>query len=273
MDQAVIKGLGALVKDLRKPRQSIYWLDLAACIAVAITGLYVSRPFPDKILAGSAVAICGVAVAAFALYRASYFNHELAHHPRDLRAFTIGWNLLIGIPLLVPSFLYSDHLNHHSIKNFAGDSDVEYLAPEFCGIRGAALLLATCFLLPIAYFCRFLLLPPLAWSSPAIRHWVDTRLSSLGLFGLSKRKPPAATEIISWRLQEFACFIYTVVLVIGIANELVATDALMHSYAVLVILLLLHVIRIMVGHRHDASGSRDRIDQVLDSYNFTRNRW
>ena len=91
MDRAVIKDLGARVKDLTKPRQSIYWLDLVACIAVAVIGLYVSEPFPGKILAGSPVALCGVVVAAFALYRASYFNHELAHHGRDLRAFTIGW--------------------------------------------------------------------------------------------------------------------------------------------------------------------------------------
>jgi fatty acid desaturase len=272
MDRAVIKDLGARVKDLGKPRQSIYWLDLVACIAVAVTGLYVSKPFPDKILAGSPIALCGVVVAAFALYRATYFNHELAHHPRDLRAFTIGWNLLIGIPLLVPSFLYSDHLNHHSIKNFARDSDVEYLVPELCGIRGAVLLVATCFLLPVSYFGRFLLLPPLAWCSPAIRRWVDIRLSGLGLFGLSKRKPPSSEEIVSWRLQEFGCFSYAAAVVIGIANGLVTSDALLHGYTVLVILLLLHVTRIMVGHRYDAGGSRDRIDQVLDSYNFTRNR-
>jgi fatty acid desaturase len=271
MDHSAIKHVTTLVKDLHRPRQSIYWIDLLACVAAAAAGLYLSRPFPDKVLAGSATAVLGLIVAAFALYRASYFNHELAHHSRDLRGFAIGWNLLIGIPLLVPSFLYSDHLNHHSIKNFATDSDVEYVPPELCGIRAVALLLAACLLLPIAYVGRFLLLAPLAWCNRAVRRWADIRVSSLGIFGLSKRKPPTAAEVVSWRVQEFGCFVYCVLTTIGIARGLVPIGIILQGYTVVAILLLLHAIRIMVGHRHDADGSRDRVDQVLDSFNFTRN--
>jgi fatty acid desaturase len=271
MDRGVNQQLAALVKDLHKPRQSIYWIDLGLCLAVAAGGLYLSRPFPDQIFAAPVVAVLGLVVAAFALYRASYFNHELAHHSRELRSFAIGWNLLVGIPLLIPSFLYSDHLNHHSIKNFAAGSDVEYVPPELCGLRAVGILLATCLLLPLTYIGRFLLLPPLAWCSPKVRRWVDTRASSLGIFGLSKRKPPSATELPTWRAQELGCFLYIVAMAIAIAGGFVPLETVLQSYTVIAILLLLHAIRIMVGHRYDADGSRDRIDQVADSFNFTRN--
>src|SRR5438067_1831308 len=79
-------------------------------------GLFLSWPFPESILSGSPSAFCGLALSAFALFRASYFNHELAHHAGELPGFEIVWNVSVGIPLLIPSYLYSDHLNHHSVK-------------------------------------------------------------------------------------------------------------------------------------------------------------
>src|SRR5262249_23588967 len=145
MHDEEIRRANALIKDLMRPRQSIYWFDLGACMVLALVGLYECRPFPEKILGGSLLAIIGLVVAAFALYRASYFNHELAHHPRDLRFFGLVWNLSVGIPLLIPSFLYTDHLNHHSVKNFATSTDMEYFAPALRGIKGTMLLLLACF--------------------------------------------------------------------------------------------------------------------------------
>jgi len=108
-----LKTLGALVKDLQCPNPLIYWADLLTCVGVTAIGLYLSTPFPVSVFQGSPTAIVGIVVAGLALYRASYFNHELSHQARQLPVFEIGWNLLIGIPLLIPSFLYYDHLNHH----------------------------------------------------------------------------------------------------------------------------------------------------------------
>ena len=101
-------------------------------------GLYLSTPFPDTVLQGSVPAIAGIVVAGLALYRASYFNHELSHQARQLPGFEIGWNLFIGIPLLIPSFLYYDHLNHHSVRGFGTESDIEYFSPKQrgCARRG-----------------------------------------------------------------------------------------------------------------------------------------
>ncbi len=270
-DREAVRELSALVRDLYKPNLAIYWADLAGCLLIWAIGLYISRPFPDKILSGAPEAFVGTLLSVLALYRASYFNHELSHHPKELRNFSVAWNLGIGVPLLIPSFLYTDHLNHHSVKNFATHRDVEYFIPRLRGIRGAALLLGACFFLPFIYSVRFLVLPPIAWISPKMRYWVDTRMSSLGILGLSFRKPPNAAEVRMWRLQELACFGYLVLASIALMTDLLPATLLFQTYFVIVFLLFLHGMRITVGHRYEVNESKDRIDQVLDSYNFTGN--
>ena len=272
-DRAALAKLVPLVRDLNRPRALIYWTDLLASVLVVGAGLFLSRPFPEAILAGSPTAIAGLLIAAFALYRASYFNHELAHQSHRLPGFAIAWNVLVGIPLLIPSFLYSHHRHHHSAQGFATETDIEYLAPALRGPRGVLVLLVACFGLPIAYAGRFLLLVPLATFSPRLRAWIDVRVSGLGLLGLSGRAPPEPEEIRSWRLQELACCGYLVVMLALLATAILPFTSVLQFYCVTVVLLVLHAIRIMAGHRYELeSGPRNRIEQVIDSYNFTRNR-
>ena len=163
--------------------------------ALTVLGLYLSTPFPDTVLQGSIPAIVGIVVAGLALYRASYFNHELSHQARQLPGFEIGWNLFVGIPLLIPSFLYYDHLNHHSVRGFGTESDIEYFCAEAAR--------------PARRACagRRLRHPAASSTSRAFRCcrrspgsarrsgiWVDTRASGLGVLGLSRRPPPTADE-------------------------------------------------------------------------------
>lgn len=266
-----LKELTALVRDLQQPRASVYWSDLIGCFVVAGVGYYLSTPFPDALLNVSPLAIAGFVMAVLALYRASYFNHELAHHALRLPGFEFGWNVLIGIPLLIPSFLYSDHRNHHSVRGFGNDTDVEYFPPHLRGLRGAAILLAMCFVLPLIYIARFSVLLTAATVSARARHWVDVHASSLGILGLSRRAAPTAAERRVWRIQEYACGAYLAVNGLLLLTGIIPLTALLHFYAILVALLFLHGIRIIVGHRYESSGDpRDRLGQVLDSYNFTR---
>jgi fatty acid desaturase len=272
-ERAALKRLAPLVKDLHQPRPIIYWLDLAACLTLIVIALHVSRPFPERVTDGSIVAILGLLVAGLALYRASYFNHELAHQARQLPGFEIAWNLTIGIPLLIPSYLYSDHLNHHSIKGFGTATDIEYFAPRLRGLRGALLLIAACSVLPLIYIVRFAFLTPLAWISPKIRRWTDINASGLGIFGLSRRAPPTAAELPSWRIQEAACFVYLCLAGAAILFQVLPISWVMQFYAVMGVLLFFHAVRIMVGHRYESDGEpQNRVEQVLDSFNFTRNR-
>ena len=68
-------------------------------------------------------------VAMLALYRAGSFIHELTHIKQGaVRGFQPAWNLLVGIPLLIPSFMYEGVHNQHHAKTYYGTAnDPEYL--------------------------------------------------------------------------------------------------------------------------------------------------
>ncbi len=267
-----VAWLSALVRDLRRPRPWIYWLDLLGCVLAADVGLFLASPFPDGLARPEGA--LGFALTVACLYRASYFSHELAHQSRHLPGFGLAWNLLVGIPLLIPSFLYSDHRTHHSTRHFGSRVDAEYLAPHLRGPKGALALVGAAFLLPFVYGARFAILAPAAWISRSVRQWVDTRVSSLGLLGLSRRAAPGAAERMVWRIQEAACFGYLACAGAGIALGLIPLRLVAQMYCVTVAILLLHGLRIMVGHRYASDGNpADLTQQVRDSYNFSGPRW
>ena len=97
---------------------------MLASAGVGYAGLFVA------ILAASPViAIVAGLVAIAALYRAGSFIHELTHiRPHALAGFRTAWNLLVGIPLLIPSFLYEGvHNLHHAKTRYGTAEDPEYL--------------------------------------------------------------------------------------------------------------------------------------------------
>jgi fatty acid desaturase len=271
VERLPIKELTLIVQDLHEPRPIIFWADLVCCVLTIQIGMYLSTPFPESFSTYPIQATTGFTAAAFALYRATYFNHELAHHSCRLPGFGFVWNLVIGIPLLIPSFLYSDHRNHHSHQAFATERDAEYLPEHLRNSRGAAVLLVLAFVLPFIYIFRFAIIAPVAWAFPKIRHWVDVRASSLGLLGLSKRAAPTMTELNTWRRQERACFCFILIVGVCLLLGIIPIKFSIHYYAVIVSMLILHGMRIMVGHRYntDSVGSHDRVDQVEDSFNFS----
>ena len=61
-------------------------------------------------------------VSVLALYRGVSFIHELTHlRSGAIPGFFWGWNLVIGVPLLVPSFMYAGvHQLHHPDQRLAG---------------------------------------------------------------------------------------------------------------------------------------------------------
>ena len=81
-----------------------------------------------------ALFVCA-AVSVFALYRGLCFLHEISHIKRNaVRGFETAWNLLIGFPLLMPSFVYVGvHQSHHSLgtlRNEAGSGIPSFRAVE-----------------------------------------------------------------------------------------------------------------------------------------------
>src|SRR5207248_7674608 len=131
--------------------------------------------------ASGAVQALALAVSVFALYRAVLFIHEITHIThRDLPAFTFVWNAIVGVPLLIPSFLYEGvHTDHHRQRCYGTDHDPEYVP---FGRRPPSVIVTTALasvLAPAVFALRFGILAPLGWAIPAARRAIFRRASAL----------------------------------------------------------------------------------------------
>src|SRR6202023_1817737 len=120
-------------------------------------------------------------IAIFAPYRAVLFIHEITHRAgRDVPAFTLAWNALVGVALLIPSFLYEGvHTDHHRQSCYSTEADPEYVP---FGRRPPGLIIGATLaslLAPVALALRFGILAPVSWVVPALRRSVTERCSAL----------------------------------------------------------------------------------------------
>ena len=100
-DKAMLKAAANLTRDLNAPSARIYWVDLIGSATLGYAGL------AGAILLQPAwLALLSAAVSVLALYRAGSFIHELTHIKKGaLRGFRLTWNLIVGVPELIPSFM------------------------------------------------------------------------------------------------------------------------------------------------------------------------
>ena len=118
-----------IVRDLFVPRPAVYWADFLTTISVGHLCYFLTRLLYDiqlqPLSLRYALQLATFAVQCACYYRAVMFVHEIVHLPeRKFRAFKVVWNLLCGIPFLVPSFTYTTHLDHHRRALFGTDHDI-----------------------------------------------------------------------------------------------------------------------------------------------------
>ncbi len=120
----MLKAAANLTRDLNQPNARIYWADMLGSAAVGYAALLTAMFFASGVFAVAA----GI-VAVLALYRAGSFIHELTHIKKGaLKGFRTAWNMIVGVPLLVPSFMYEGVHNQHHAKTYYGTAnDPEYL--------------------------------------------------------------------------------------------------------------------------------------------------
>lgn len=195
-----IQGLRGLVEDLRTPRAAAYYLDVGASALAGWCGFALAlAPLHPAWRAA------GFVLAAFALYRALAFIHELFHQ-QAMGGLRFMWHALVGVPLLLPLLLYLPvHQSHHSSRSYGTPADGEY--EQFHGRLGLMVLhtLAVNFALPPALLVRFAVLAPLSAVVPFVRNKVIPSFVHLAL-----RMPYNATPLPArWRREaawtEAAC--------------------------------------------------------------------
>ena len=141
----------APVSDLHTPKPAIFWADLGTTAVIgwsAFAAAVVLEPLSAP-MAGAFV------LAALALYRGVAFTHELSHLRRQaLPGFETVWNVVFGVPLLLPSFTYIGvHQNHHNLATYGTKDDPEYLPFASSRRLMIAFGIQSALLLPILLSC------------------------------------------------------------------------------------------------------------------------
>jgi fatty acid desaturase len=266
-----LKEARALVQDLFPPRPGIYWPDMLASAAVGWAAFILAVFGP-----GPWLRALGFAVAVLALYRAVLFVHELSHLSRGkLPGFSLAWNLLVGVPMMVPSFTYVGvHTEHHRRTVYGTAADPEYL-PLARGSRlGILLFLAETVLAPALFALRFVLLSPLGWLIGPFGRLLERRASSLAINFAFTRRDLRPDERRRMRAAEAGIVLLWWTLLALMALEVLPWRLLLVWYLVSVGVALINQVRTLAAHHYRSDGSQlDVIGQLTDSVNIVGGPW
>jgi fatty acid desaturase len=256
-----------MLRDLQRPSPAIFWTDFLITIALAWSSFAVYQTAADySVVQAAAFFLTGIAI-----YRAVVFIHEIAHRSSGtLKTFTFFWNLLCGIPALMPSFLYGDHKSHHSHQSYGTRSDAEYVFLTF-GRRRALSFLMLVFVYPLLGPLRFLLLTPAAFLFPAVDRLVWTRTSLYMMNPSYRRDFDSSAQTPGRWCQELACCFFAWSIVGLTWTGTVSFHALGRTYLVFLFWMGLNQVRTLAAHRYSSDGAlRGSVDQLLDSNTFAR---
>jgi hypothetical protein len=243
-----IRHLRRALDDLLVPRPAYYWIDFLASITCFYAGFAATAVLPFS----NPLKLLGAVVAVLCVYRAVVFIHELAHlSPGRVPGFRVAWNLLCGIPLLVPSFLYGSHRDHHARRAYGTPKDGEYRPWGCPGNRiGIVIFPSSSFLGLPAGVLRFGILGPISWLNPRIREWVAVNASSLVVDPRYRRDLPSQQEARCWRIQEAAVFTYLLAIAAAFATGLIDAELLVQLYLISAAALFLNSLRTLAAHRY-----------------------
>ena len=264
-DMAFIREAAKLARDHSTASPAIYWADFLASALLGYAALalaILAGPWAGKMAAG--------AVAVLALYRASSFIHEITHLKSSaVPGFRIGWNLIIGIPMLIPSFLYEGtHNQHHNKTRYGTADDPEYLPLARMKPYSLILFLVVSALGPIGFLIRFAVLSPLSLLSSRVRQEIVARFSTLSINPAYRRALPTGQFAQDWHIMEAATSLWAIGIVAALSTGWIPVPAFLTCFAVLSGALIINQVRTLVAHLWDNDGDAISVTaQYLDSVN------
>ena len=268
-DMAMLRAAVELTRDISEARPAIYWPDMLLSAAIGYAGIagaiLLANPW--------AAAIAGLA-GALAIYRALLFIHELTHIHRDaLPGFRFVWNLLVGIPVLMPSFMYEGvHSLHHARTRYGTIDDPEYLPLGRMSPLSLPTFAALAIFLPPGLMIRSALLAPLGVLVPPLRKLVWERVSSLAINPWFRRRLPEGefARMVHW--QEAGATLWAWCLLAS--TQWLGWRPLLVALAVVSLSALLNQVRTLVAHLWVNEGDPMTVTaQCLDSVNVGPPGW
>ncbi|MBL0923848.1 MAG: fatty acid desaturase [Sphingomonadaceae bacterium] len=264
-DKAMLRAVTELTRDLGTAKPHIYWADFLgsalvgyATLAVAIWG----TPSWLQLLAG--------VVSVLALYRAGGFIHEVTHMKHStVPGFRFGFNAVIGVPLLVPSYMYEGiHNLHHARTRYGTDQDPEYLPLALMKPWTLPVFILVSLLAPVALLVRNAILAPLSLLIPPLRRLVVERYSGLVINPTFRRRPAEGEARRNWIWQEAAASIWSIALLTGVFTGFIPLNAFLIFLAIVSAVAVLNQVRTLVAHLWENDGEPLSVTaQFLDSVN------
>jgi len=264
-DTGMLKAAANLTRDLNLPNSKIYWADMIASSLLGYAALFGAMSLKPAWLA-----VASGIVAVLALYRAGSFIHELTHIKKGaVRGFRFTWNLIVGVPLMVPSFMYEGVHNQHHAKRYYGTvDDPEYLPLALMHPWTLPVFLIAAALAPIGMLIRFGILAPLSMLSPKLRSMVVGRYSGLQINPKFVRPKPEGEFARDWAWQETACSAWAIALLAMVATGVIPFREFLIFLSVASGVMFLNQVRTLVAHLWENEGEPMSVTaQFLDSVN------
>jgi fatty acid desaturase len=264
-DMAMIRMAAESTRDLNTPDARIYWADFLASAFLGYAGL------ATAILAPSLWLQLGAAlIAILGLYRAGSFIHEVTHIKHSaVPGFRLGFNAVIGVPMLVPSYMYEGvHNLHHARTRYGTDQDPEYLPLALMKPWTLPLFILVSALAPIALLFRNAILAPLSLIIPPLRRILVERYSGLVINPSFRRRNVEGDARRNWIVQEVAASLWSIALLTAVATGLIPLAAFAIFLAIAAGVAVLNQVRTLVAHLWENDGEPLNVtQQFLDSVN------
>src|SRR5476651_1379372 len=263
-DTELVRLAYRLTSDLAKPNATIYWTDLLISATVGYSAFALWY-----VLGMTWIGIAAAIVSVFALYRCILFIHELTHlRKRAPRGFWTAWHVLIGVPLMLPTFLYDGiHNLHHSKAHYGTPEDPEYL--QFARGRPLhiALMVPISLAEPLLLLVRFLFVVPLAALVPPFRSHALAHMSAMVMNPKFERKEPPPFRI-SWLILETVISIYVWSILILVCLGVIPLKIVLMGLAVWSAMSFINMVRTLAAHHYENDGEPiDVVSQLLDTVN------
>jgi fatty acid desaturase len=264
-DMVMLRAASELTRDLNAPKPSVYWADFLASAGIGYAALF------GAIFASSiGLAIAAAIISVLALYRAGSFIHELTHIKHAaVPGFRLVWNILVGIPLLVPSFMYEGvHNLHHARTRYGTVEDPEYLPLARMKPWTVPFFVMVSALAPLALLFRYAVLAPFSALIPQLRKIVVERYSGLVINPDFRRRMSEGELRRNWLIQETAASLWAIALLSAVATGFIPLSAFLIALGIASGTIVLNQVRTLVAHLWDNDGEVLTVTaQFLDSVN------
>lgn len=264
-DKAMLRAAAEQTRDLVAPKPWIYWSDFLGSSLIGYAALAATVLAPSL-----GWAIPAYVIAVLALYRAGSFIHELTHMKHSsVPGFRLGWNLLMGIPMLVPSFMYEGvHNLHHARTRYGTVEDPEYLPLALMKPWTLPMFVLVSALAPVAVLLRFGVLAPLSLVIPPLRTMVVERYSALAINPSFRRRAPEGEARTIWHWVETGAALWAMTLIALAVTGVLPLRAFVIFLLTMSGVMVLNQVRTLVAHLWENEGEVMTVTgQYLDSVN------